>query len=105
MHLVETYLGLHNPISKWPFYVLVETSGSNSNHDEEVSYFRPAHRKGLVLAVDWLQGLLPHCAQGQLPLLHMYTLTWGMTLLIVPQASHKRRQEQSEGMAHLNLSL
>ena len=36
MQLVTTYLGLHNPIRKWPFYVLVETSGSNSNHDEEV---------------------------------------------------------------------
>lgn len=36
MHLVETHLGLQNPISKWPFYVLVETSGSSGNHDEEV---------------------------------------------------------------------
>lgn len=36
MELVTTYLGLHNPIRKWPFYVLVETSGSNDNHDEEV---------------------------------------------------------------------
>lgn len=35
MHLVETHLRLHNPISKWPFYVLIETSGSVSNHDEE----------------------------------------------------------------------
>lgn len=35
MELVTTYLGLHNPIRKWPFYVLVETSGSNDNHDEE----------------------------------------------------------------------
>ena len=37
MNLVETKLGLHNPISKQPFYVLIETSGSNSSHDEEVS--------------------------------------------------------------------
>ena len=36
MNLVETHLGLHNPISKQPFYVLVETSGSNSTHDEQV---------------------------------------------------------------------
>ncbi|XP_015779849.1 PREDICTED: D-2-hydroxyglutarate dehydrogenase, mitochondrial-like [Acropora digitifera] len=35
MELVTTYLELHNPIRKWPFYVLVETSGSNENHDEE----------------------------------------------------------------------
>lgn len=35
MNLVETKLGLHNPISKQPFYVLIETSGSNSSHDEE----------------------------------------------------------------------
>lgn len=35
MNLVETQLGLHNPISKWPFYVLVETSGSNGTHDEQ----------------------------------------------------------------------
>lgn len=36
MHLVESKLGLHNPINKWPFYVLIETFGSNSSHDEEV---------------------------------------------------------------------
>lgn len=35
MHLVESKLGLHNPINKWPFYVLIETFGSNSSHDEE----------------------------------------------------------------------
>ena len=36
MHLVESKVGLHNPINKWPFYVLIETFGSNSSHDEEV---------------------------------------------------------------------
>lgn len=35
MNLVEMQLGLHNPISKQPFYVLLETSGSNSTHDEQ----------------------------------------------------------------------
>ena len=35
MDLVEMHLGLHNPISKQPFYVLLETSGSNSTHDEQ----------------------------------------------------------------------
>lgn len=35
MQLLEAFLGLSNPISRWPFYVLVETSGSNSYHDEE----------------------------------------------------------------------
>ncbi len=28
-------LKLSSPLSLWPFYVLVETSGSNSGHDEE----------------------------------------------------------------------
>lgn len=36
MNIVEMQLGLHNPISKQPFYVLLETSGSNSTHDEQV---------------------------------------------------------------------
>ena len=39
MDLVERHLGLHNPISKWPIYVLVETSGSNEEHDMQASGF------------------------------------------------------------------
>ena len=37
MECVETNLKYRNPIDQFPFYVLVETSGSNSRHDEEVS--------------------------------------------------------------------
>ena len=36
MDVVETHLKYRNPINKFPFYVLVETSGSNADHDEEV---------------------------------------------------------------------
>lgn len=35
MECVETNLKYRNPIDQFPFYVLVETSGSNSRHDEE----------------------------------------------------------------------
>lgn len=36
MGAVESHLGLKNPLSdSYPFYVLVETSGSNKDHDDE----------------------------------------------------------------------
>jgi FAD/FMN-containing dehydrogenase len=35
MELVEKHLGLSNPISNAPFYVLVEISGSHEAHDRE----------------------------------------------------------------------
>ncbi|XP_042314538.1 D-2-hydroxyglutarate dehydrogenase, mitochondrial isoform X2 [Sceloporus undulatus] len=40
MKLVERHLKLANPVTESPFYVLIETSGSNSAHDEEkLSHF------------------------------------------------------------------
>ncbi|XP_076829623.1 D-2-hydroxyglutarate dehydrogenase, mitochondrial isoform X2 [Brachyhypopomus gauderio] len=35
MSLLETHLKLTNPISENPFYIVIETAGSNSAHDEE----------------------------------------------------------------------
>ncbi|XP_015271552.1 PREDICTED: D-2-hydroxyglutarate dehydrogenase, mitochondrial [Gekko japonicus] len=35
MELVKRHLKLVNPVAESPFYVLIETSGSNSAHDEE----------------------------------------------------------------------
>ncbi|XP_029643465.1 D-2-hydroxyglutarate dehydrogenase, mitochondrial [Octopus sinensis] len=35
MKVVTQNLKLSSPIGKYPFYVLIETSGSNGNHDEE----------------------------------------------------------------------
>ena len=35
MRLVTTHLGLSNPIADNNFYMLIETSGSNEQHDEE----------------------------------------------------------------------
>ncbi|XP_069474228.1 D-2-hydroxyglutarate dehydrogenase, mitochondrial isoform X1 [Ambystoma mexicanum] len=35
MKLVQEHLQLHNPITGSPFYLLIETSGSNTAHDEE----------------------------------------------------------------------
>lgn len=35
MSLVEKHLGLANPIAESPFYVVIETAGSNAAHDEE----------------------------------------------------------------------
>ena len=40
MDLVERHLHLNNPISSFPMYVLVETSGSNDIHDQEVKHIR-----------------------------------------------------------------
>uniref|UniRef100_A0A8C7E278 D-2-hydroxyglutarate dehydrogenase, mitochondrial n=1 Tax=Naja naja TaxID=35670 RepID=A0A8C7E278_NAJNA len=52
MKLVERYLKLTNPVAESPFYVLIETSGSNSTHDEEkLSYFLE-HVMGSDLVVD-----------------------------------------------------
>ena len=34
--LVKRQLGLQNPLEACPFYVLIETSGSNEKHDQEV---------------------------------------------------------------------
>lgn len=50
MELVEKHLGLSNPVRGSPFYVLIETSGSNSTHDEEKlnSFLEQAMTSGLV---------------------------------------------------------
>ncbi|XP_058044318.1 D-2-hydroxyglutarate dehydrogenase, mitochondrial [Ahaetulla prasina] len=52
MKLVERHLKLTNPVTESPFYVLIETSGSNSSHDEEkLSHFLE-HVMGSDLVVD-----------------------------------------------------
>ncbi|NXL53672.1 D2HDH protein, partial [Podilymbus podiceps] len=50
MELVERHLKLSSPVTGSPFYVLIETSGSNSIHDEEkLNYFlEQAMTSGLV---------------------------------------------------------
>lgn len=35
MTVAKENLKLRSPIKDYPFYVLIETSGSNGNHDEE----------------------------------------------------------------------
>lgn len=35
MDAVREHLGLHSPIGEYPYYLLVETSGSNGDHDQE----------------------------------------------------------------------
>lgn len=35
LNVVEENLNLRIPIKKCPFYMLIETAGSNSSHDEE----------------------------------------------------------------------
>ena len=37
MELVETQLDLVNPLDKSPFYILIETSGSDEEHDNKVN--------------------------------------------------------------------
>lgn len=48
---VERNLGLKKPIDDYPFYMLVETSGSNENHDAEKlhNFLEYALNKNLVL--------------------------------------------------------
>lgn len=36
MELVVAQLGLVNPLKKSPFYILIETSGSDEEHDKKV---------------------------------------------------------------------
>ncbi|XP_009070973.1 PREDICTED: D-2-hydroxyglutarate dehydrogenase, mitochondrial [Acanthisitta chloris] len=50
MELVERHLKLSNPVTGSPFYVLIETSGSNSTHDEEKlnNFLQQAMTSGLV---------------------------------------------------------
>jgi len=36
--LVTKHTELSNPLKRSPFYVLIETAGSNNRHDEEVGY-------------------------------------------------------------------
>uniref|UniRef100_A0A8D0GBJ6 D-2-hydroxyglutarate dehydrogenase, mitochondrial n=1 Tax=Sphenodon punctatus TaxID=8508 RepID=A0A8D0GBJ6_SPHPU len=51
MKLVESHLKLSNPVTGSPFYVLIETSGSNSAHDEEKlnHFLEQAMTSGLVM--------------------------------------------------------
>ncbi|XP_017681825.1 PREDICTED: D-2-hydroxyglutarate dehydrogenase, mitochondrial isoform X2 [Lepidothrix coronata] len=50
MELVERHLKLSSPVAGSPFYVLIETSGSNSAHDEEKlnNFLEQATASGLV---------------------------------------------------------
>ncbi|XP_019329118.1 PREDICTED: D-2-hydroxyglutarate dehydrogenase, mitochondrial isoform X2 [Aptenodytes forsteri] len=50
MELVERHLKLSSPVAGSPFYVLIETSGSNSTHDEEKlnNFLEQAMNSGLV---------------------------------------------------------
>lgn len=50
MELVERHLKLSRPVRDSPFYVLIETSGSNSTHDEEKlnNFLERAMASGLV---------------------------------------------------------
>ncbi|NXY36883.1 D2HDH protein, partial [Pomatorhinus ruficollis] len=50
MELVERHLKLSSPVADSPFYVLIETSGSNSSHDEEKlnNFLEQAMASGLV---------------------------------------------------------
>ncbi|XP_063264080.1 D-2-hydroxyglutarate dehydrogenase, mitochondrial isoform X1 [Prinia subflava] len=50
MELVEKHLKLSSPVADSPFYVLIETSGSNSTHDEEKlnNFLEQAMASGMV---------------------------------------------------------
>ncbi|XP_075214603.1 D-2-hydroxyglutaric acid dehydrogenase isoform X2 [Lycorma delicatula] len=48
---VNKYLGIKSPIDEFPFYVLIETSGSDVNHDEEKLnvFLDKAMTRGIVI--------------------------------------------------------
>lgn len=48
---VVNTLGVRSPLSEYPFYVLIETSGSNAGHDEEKlnTFLEAAMSNGTVL--------------------------------------------------------
>ncbi|XP_076329152.1 D-2-hydroxyglutarate dehydrogenase, mitochondrial-like [Tachypleus tridentatus] len=50
MEVVEQNLNMKNPVSVFPFYVLIETSGSRGDHDEEklISYLESSMEKGII---------------------------------------------------------
>lgn len=47
---VVNNLGVRSPLSEYPFYVLIEVSGSNAQHDEEKlnTFLETAMDKGVV---------------------------------------------------------
>uniref|UniRef100_A0A8C7XE25 D-2-hydroxyglutarate dehydrogenase, mitochondrial n=1 Tax=Oryzias sinensis TaxID=183150 RepID=A0A8C7XE25_9TELE len=51
LNLLRTHLKLHNPISDCPFYIVIETQGSDSNHDEEKlhNFLEEAMQSSLVV--------------------------------------------------------
>lgn len=48
---IEFITFLRSPIEKYPFYMLIETSGSNMNHDEEklTNFLESSMEQGIVL--------------------------------------------------------
>lgn len=50
-YIIEFNTFLRSPIEKYPFYMLIETSGSNMNHDEEklTNFLESSMEQGIVL--------------------------------------------------------
>ena len=50
MRVINQNLKLTNPLADYPYYVLIETSGSNGDHDQEklTSFLEFAIEEGLV---------------------------------------------------------
>lgn len=51
MELVQQFTDLSSPIGDYPFYLMIETSGSNSEHDEDKlnNYLKSCMDKHFVL--------------------------------------------------------
>ncbi|XP_039618100.1 D-2-hydroxyglutarate dehydrogenase, mitochondrial [Polypterus senegalus] len=52
MQLLQNHLKLTNPITESPFYILIETSGSNASHDEEKLHNFLQHAMNTALITD-----------------------------------------------------
>ncbi|NXS58089.1 D2HDH protein, partial [Brachypteracias leptosomus] len=91
MELVEKHLKLSNPVKGSPFYLLIETSGSNSTHDEEKlnDFLEQAMTSGLVtdgtVATDDKK---------------IKASVWFTCVSLVPQALWSLRERITEALTH-----
>ncbi|NXC52724.1 D2HDH protein, partial [Aleadryas rufinucha] len=94
MELVERHLKLSSPVTDSPFYVLIETSGSNSTHDEEKlnNFLEQAMASGLVadgtVATD--------DKKIKAKLLGLYGFLWSL----IPQVLWGLRERITEALTH-----
>ncbi|NWT72727.1 D2HDH protein, partial [Prunella himalayana] len=93
MELVERHLKLSRPVADSPFYVLIETSGSNSTHDEEKlnNFLERAMASGLVT-----DGTVATDNKKIKATAWVYGFLWSL----VPQVLWSLRERITEALTH-----